>query len=309
MFDLIIIGSSAAGASAGVYAARRNLNFKIVTYDTGGEVALSGEVGNFPGWGNTDGISISEKFVEHLKLYGVEPDIDVKVAKVEKQDNGLFKITGDKLGEEVSYEAKSVIVTSGVHPRHLGIPGEEEYRGKGVTYCTTCDGPLFKDKVVATVGAGNAGLESALMMNEIASKVYLINKYGDFAKGEPILVEKVKNAKNVEIIYEAMTTKITGDQFVSGLAYTDKEGSEHTIDVQGVFVHIGVVPNNEFLPEDLEKNQFGEVIVDKLCATNIPGLFAAGDVTDVAYKQIVIASGQGACAALTAVNYLNRHTG
>lgn len=305
MLDLLIIGSSAAGASAGVYAARRNLNFKIVTIDTGGEVALAGEVGNYPGWGETDGITISQKFQEHLKIYGVEAETDIRVTKITRRADGTFEVTADKLGEAVSFEAKAVIVTTGVHPRHLGVPGEEAYRGKGVTYCTTCDGPLFRGKIVATVGGGNSGLESALMLNEIAEKVYLINIYDNFNKGEPILVEKVKKAENVEIIYLAKTTEIVGDEFVTGLKYEDKDSNEQLLEVQGVFVHIGVVPNNEFLPDDVEKNPFGEVLVDKYGKTNIPGLFAAGDVTDVP-KQIAIASGQGVSAALSAVDYLNK---
>lgn len=305
MLDLLIIGSSAAGASAGVYAARRNLNFKIVTFDTGGEVALSGEVANFPGWGETTGIDISEKFQEHLKLYNVKPDIGIKITNITKQDDGSFVTTGMEGEKEVTYESKTVIITTGVHPRHLNIPGEKEYKGMGVTYCTTCDGPLFKDKVVATIGGGNSGLESALMLDGIASKVYILNKYAEF-KGEPVLIDKVNAAKNVEILPEAMTKEIFGEQFVTGLKYDDKDGKEHTLDVQGVFVHIGVVPNSELVPEGVDTNDFGEIKVDKMCATNVPGLFAAGDVTDIAYKQIVIASGQGACAALSAVDYLNK---
>lgn len=306
MLDLLIIGSSAAGASAGVYAARRNLNFKIITVDTGGEVALSGEVGNFPGWGETDGISVSQKFVEHLNIYNVKLEKDIKVTNITKRDDGNFEVKADKLGEEVAYEAKAVIVTTGVHPRHLGIPGEEEFRGKGVTYCTTCDGPLFRGKVVATIGAGNAGLESALMLNEIAEKVYLINKSNDFSKGETVLVEKVKQADKIEIIYEATTTEIVGEDFVKGLKYKDKEGTEKTLELEGVFVHIGMVPNSDFLPQGIDLDNYGQIKVDQMCATNIPGLFAAGDVTNIPYKQIAIASGQGVCAALSAVDYLNK---
>ncbi len=305
MLDLLIIGSSAAGASAGIYAARRNLNFKITTLDTGGEVALSGEVANFPGWGETTGIEISNKFQEHLKLYNVKPDVGVKITGIKKQDDGNFLVVGDNGGKPVSYEAKTVIITTGVHPRLLNVPGESEFKGKGVTYCTTCDGPLFRGKVVATIGGGNSGLESVLMLKDIAEKVYIINKYNEF-KGDQVLVDKVMKTDNIEIIPEAMTKEIFGDEFVSGLKYDDKDGKEHSLEVQGVFVHIGVVPNNELVPEEVETNKFGEIIVDKTCATNIPGLFAAGDVTDVAYKQIVIASGQGACAALSAVDYLNK---
>lgn len=305
MLDLLIIGSSAAGASAGVYAARRNLNFKIVTFDTGGEVALSGEVANFPGWGETNGIEISAKFQEHLKLYNVDPEVGVKVTNIAQQDDGTFVTTGMKGDDEVTYASKTVIITTGIHPRHLNIPGEEEFKGKGVTYCTTCDGPLFKGKTVATIGGGNSGLESVLMLKDIAEKVYIINKYAEF-KGDDVLADKVKAANNIEIIPEAMTKEIFGDQFVTGLKYDDKDGNEHTLDVQGVFVHIGVVPNSDLIPKELETNEVGEIKVDKACVTNIPGLFAAGDVTDIPYNQIVIASGQGACAALSAVDYLNK---
>lgn len=305
MLDLIIIGSSAAGSAAGIYAARRNLNFKIVTIDTGGEVALSGEIGNYPGFGNTDGIELSGKFLEHLKLYDVEPEIDVKIIKVTKEDDGFFVVKGEKAGEPVKYEAKAVLTTTGVHPRFLGIPGEEKYRGKGVTYCTTCDGPLFRDKVVATIGGGNSALESALMMNEIAAKVYLINKNPQF-KGEAVLIDKVKQADKVEIIYEAKTAEVVGEDFVKGLKYTDKDGKEQSLDVEGIFVHIGMVPNNEFLPEGVETDKFGQVVVDKMCASSLTGFYAAGDVTDVPYKQIAIASGQGVCAVLAAIDYINK---
>ncbi len=304
MHDLIIIGASAAGASAGIYAARRNLNFKIITKDTGGEVALSGEVANFPGFGETDGITISTKFQEHLKIYNVVPETDVTVKSVEKRDNSFF-IQAEQFGKDLEYESRSVIVASGVHPRHLNIPGEQEYRGKGVTYCTTCDGPLYKGKIVATIGGGNSALESALMLNEIAEKVYLINKNPKF-KGDTVLMEKVKKAERVEIIYNALTQEIFGDNFVKGLRYKDADGNIQEISVEGVFVHIGMVPNSDFLPEYIEKNEYGEVKVDKICRTNIPGLFAAGDVTDIPYKQIAIAVGQGVCAALSAVDYLNK---
>ncbi len=304
MYDLIIIGASAAGASAGIYAARRNLNFKIITKDTGGEVALSGEVANFPGFGETDGITISNKFQEHLKIYNIVPETDIEVEKIEKNDEG-FLIKGLKMGEGVEYTSKTVIVASGVHPRHLNIPGEDEYRGKGVTYCTTCDGPLYKGKVVATIGGGNSALESALMLDEIANKVYLINKNPKF-KGDRVLVEKVEKAKNVEIIYSAMTQKIYGDNFVSGLEYKDQNGEMKNIEVNGVFVHIGMIPNSSFVPDEVEKNEYGEIKINKICETNIPGFFAAGDVTDTPYKQIAIATGQGVCASLSVVDYLNK---
>jgi len=305
MLDLLIIGSSAAGSAAGIYAARRRLNFKIVTVDTGGEVALSGEIGNYPGLGMIDGVELSSKFQEHLKIYNVEPEIGIKIIKVEKTKAGHFEVIGDKVGEEVKYETNTVLATTGVHPRHLGILGEDRYRGKGVTYCTTCDGPLFRNKIVATIGGGNSALESALMMNEIAEKVYLINKNSKF-KGDTILIDKVEKSDKVEIIYESMVEEILGEEFVKGLVYKDKDGNKQSLDVEGIFVHIGMVPNNKFLPDDVERDKFGQIKVNKMCSTNVPGFYAAGDVTDVPYKQIIIASGQGACAVLSVIDYINK---
>lgn len=303
--DLLIIGASAAGASAGIYAARRNLNFKIITYDTGGEVATSGEIANFPGWGETDGIAVSKKFQEHLKLYNVEPETGIKTKQIKILDKGSFEVIGDKAKKEIKYQAKAVIIATGVHPRELNVPGEKKYKSKGLSYCSVCDAPLFQNKVTATIGGGNSALESALMLNEIASKVYVINKNPEF-KGEQVLIDKVKKANNVEIIYNALTSEIFGNNFVKGLKYKDKNDKEQTLDVEGIFVHIGMVPNSEFAPQEVEKNKFKEIIADRFCQTNIHGLFAAGDVTDVPYKQIAIASGQGVCAALSAVNYLNK---
>ena len=300
-YDLIIIGGSAAATSAGIYAARRGLNFKIISKDFGGEVATSGEVGNWPGMGNTNGITIAEKFKEHLGLYNVNMEEGVEVESVKKEGEDFLIKT--KEGQD--YNAKSVIVTTGVHPRPLNVPGEKEFRNKGVSYCTTCDGPLFKDKVVATIGGGNSALESGLMLADIASKVYVINKNPQF-KGEAIMIENLKKKQNVEIIYDATTTEIFGDKFVSGLKYKDKDGKGQELKLDGTFVHIGMIPNSNIVPEDVEKNQFGEIKVNANCETNIPGLYAAGDVTDVPFKQIVIAAGQGCIALLSTVQYLNK---
>lgn len=306
MLDLIIIGASAAGTSAGIYAARRNLKFKIITYDTGGEVATSGDVANFPGWGETTGIEISKKFQTHLKFYNITLETGIKIKKINQQPDHSFEIIGEKQEQEIKYQSKTLIIATGVHPRHLNIPGENEFNGKGVTYCTVCDGPLFKNKAVVTIGGGNSALESALMLNEIASKVYLINKNPQF-KGDKVLIDKVKKADKIEILYQALTSEIFGDKFVKGLKYKNKDNQENTLEVEGIFIHIGMLPNTEFTPANLEKNKFNEIIIDhKTCQTNIPGLFAAGDVTDVPYKQIAIASGQGVSAALSAVDYLNK---
>lgn len=320
-YDLIIIGGSAAATAAGIYAVRRNLNFKIISKDFGGEVATSGEVDNYPGVPDTDGIQLAEKFRKHLKDYGVEPEIGVEVEKITKQEDGTFCITA-KTGKEITmavekmpedgssvpkcdYVAKTVIIATGVHPRELNVPGEKELRNKGVSYCSVCDMPLFKDKVVATIGGGNSVLESGIMGADIASKVYVINKNPVF-KGDQVLIDNLLSKKNVAVIYNANTTQILGDGFVSVLKYKDQTGEEKDLKVDGVFIHIGMIPNSVIVPEGVEKNNFGEIVVSKNCETNVPGLFAAGDVTDVPFKQIVIAAGQGCIATLSVVNYLNK---
>ncbi|MBI2068554.1 MAG: FAD-dependent oxidoreductase [Candidatus Yanofskybacteria bacterium] len=304
MFDLIIIGGSAAAASAGIYATRRALNFKIITKDFGGEVATSGEVDNYPGIPGTNGIELADKFKKHLTNYGVIPEEGVEVKKIIRQTDGIFLINAAKEGQDIEYTARAVIVATGVHPRELNIPGEKEFKNKGVSYCTVCDGPVFGGKTVAIIGGGNSALEAGLMMADIAGKVYMLNKNPVF-KGDTILLDNLKTKKNVEFIYSVKTSGITGKQFVTGLKY-EEGGSEKELKVDGVFVHIGMLPNSGVVPEDVRKNNYGEIVVDKNCQTNIPGLYAAGDVTDVPFKQIVIAAAQGVCALLSAVQYLNK---
>lgn len=320
-YDLIIIGGSAAATAAGVYAARRGLNFKIITKDFGGEVATSGVIDNWPGVIHTDGLSLSDQFKAHLKANGVEPEEGVEVRSIVKQSDGLFCVSVNKDGEIMAadktqpvdtenapacdFDAKAIIVSTGVHPRLLGVPGEKEFRNKGVTYCTTCDGPLFQGKVTTVIGGGNSALEAALMLADIASQVYVINKNPQF-KGEKVLIDNLASKKNVQVIYSAMTTEIVGEQFVTAVRYTDKDGKSQELKTDGAFIHIGQIPNSFPVPAEVAKTPTGEIIVDANMATNVPGLFAAGDVTNVPFKQIVIAAGQGCIAALSAVQYLNR---
>lgn len=310
ILDLIIIGAAAAGCTAAVYAARRKLNFRVITKDIGGEVALSGVVENWPGIESIQGFELAQNFYKHAKSYGVEFDEGYGVTKIEQVNNYHIVHAEDTAGKKLEYKTKTVLIASGIHPRHLGVPGEEDLQSKGVTYCTVCDGPLFRGKVTATVGAGNSALESALMMAELAEKVYLITKYpesnlGGFPKGETILIDKIKEKENVEIIYSAMTTAIGGENAVSSLSYKDIESEEeNTIEINAAMIHIGMIPNSQFV-ECSEKNKSGEIMVDQKCATNCKGVFAAGDVTDVPYKQISISVGQGATAALSAIEYIN----
>lgn len=311
MYDLVIIGAAAAGCTAAVYAARRNLNFIIITKDIGGEVALSGEVENWPGQIHTTGIQLAQDFHKHAASYNANIKNGLMVTNIIQENKTHIVETVDGAGKTENFTTKAVIIASGIHPRTLGIPGEDELRGKGVTYCTVCDGPLYKKKVTTTIGSGNSALESALMMAGIASKVYLLSKYpdtketnGGFPKGENILIDKIKKTPNVEIIYGASTKKILGTDFVTGLEYTDASGTSQTITTDGAMVHIGMIPNTDFVGT-VEKNPIKEIIVSQKCETSIPGIFAAGDVTNIPYKQISIAAGQGAVAALAAIEYIN----
>ena len=322
VYDLIIIGGSSAATPAAIYAARRGLKFKIVTKDFGGELATSGEIGNWPGIVSTNGIELAQQFREHLEALKVEIDEGVEVEKITKRSDGAFCIATkqdgvtmaeDKMnvdGEapmKCDYEAKTIIIATGAHPKELNIPGEKEYRTKGVSYCTVCDGPIFAGKVTATIGGGNSALESALMLADISSKVYVINKNPEF-KGEQVLIDNLKAKKNVEIIYNASTTEIFGNEFAQGLRYGDTRGAIHELRADGIFVHIGMIPNSYLVPAEVAKDQFGYIKVNANCETSVPGLFAAGDVTDVPFKQNPIAAGQGTIALLSAVGYLNRQS-
>jgi alkyl hydroperoxide reductase subunit AhpF len=303
MYDLIIIGGSAAGASAGIYAARRGLKFLIIARDLGGEVALSGDVENWLGIKRTTGVELSAMFREHVESYKPEVLEGYLVKSVTKDGDGMFTVTTD---DDKTYRAKTVLIASGAHSRLLGVPGEDTYRLKGVSYCTVCDGPLFAGKRTVTIGGGNSALESALMMADIASHVTVINKNPAF-KGEAALIGKVTTHPKITVIYSATTTEITGDgSFANGLKYKDGDGAEHTLAMGGAFVHIGQVPNSQMVPPECTKDQFGYINIGVDCATECPGLFAAGDVTHSAHKQIIIAAGQGAAAALSAVQYINR---
>jgi len=306
MDDVVVIGGSAAGTAAGIYLARRNIEFRVISIDFGGEVLLSGDIQNWPGIPETNGMELTEKFREHLAYYKVAPELDVAVTGIKKNPEGRFIIEAFKNGESVSYDAKAVIIATGSHPRELHVPGEKEFRGKGLSYCTVCDGPLFGKKTVVTIGGGDAASESGIMLNDIAEKAYVITK-NPYMKGDPSLISRLHACLKVTLITNGMTKRILGNQFVTGVEYEDVVTKEiKTIEAQGVFVHIGMIPNSGFVPPGVERNQYGEIVVDKNCETSVKGIFAAGDVTDTRFKQIGIAVGQGITAALAAVTYVNK---
>ncbi|HBX16441.1 MAG TPA: thioredoxin-disulfide reductase [Candidatus Magasanikbacteria bacterium] len=304
MHDLIILGGSAAGVTAAIYAARRQLDIKLIAGDIGGEIATTDIIENYPGYVKVGGLELAEKFKEQLKYNNVSVDEGWLAKKIEKKDN-YFVVTAKNFSDkEKTYETKTVIVATGVHPRHLGVPGEKELFHRGVTYCAVCDAPLFKNKIVAVVGGGNSALESALMLGEIAAQVFFLNRNPQF-KGEAVLIEKVKKHSKITVLTRATTQKILGEKSVTGVEYEDAAGQTQQITVNGIFVHVGWEPNADFI-DLVKKNTKGEIMVDQNSATDVPGIFAAGDVTDTAYKQIIVAAGMGATAALSAVNFLNK---
>lgn len=311
MFDIIIIGGSAAGLSAAIYAARRKLNCKIIAETIGGEVALAPKIENWPGIESIAGFELIQKFAGHVRSYGVEIEEGWRVEKLTPEKNYFALTAKDGRGREKNYQSKAIILATGIHPRRLDVPGEEELFHKGLTYCSVCDGPLFKNKTIATVGSGSSSLASTMMMSKIAKKIYLISKYPDteeggrgFPKGEKVLIDQVKSLPNVEIIYGARVASVIGKDKVNGLTYLDVNGKKQTLPLDAILVNIGMTPNSE-LSGSAHKDPLGQIIVNDRCETSVPGLFAAGDVTNAPYKQIGIAAGQGIIAALSAIDYVN----
>ncbi len=300
MKDLIIIGGGPAGITAAVYAARKKLDLCMVSRDIGGQTAWSLEVENYTGYQFLSGPELAQKFREHLEKFTFELKEGEEVLKVEKEGD-TFKVTTKDSGV---LESKTVIVATGKRPRLMNVKGESTFKGKGLTYCATCDGPLFTGKDVAVIGGGNSGLDAAMQMIRLAKKVYLINDV-DKLTGDPVMQEKISKAANVEVLNSSKIVEITGDKFVKSIKVQTR-GQAREVAVQGIFVEIGLVPNSKCF-ELVDRNQRGEIIVNDKCETSVEGMFAAGDVTSVPEKQIIIAAGEGAKACLSAFKYLSTH--
>jgi len=298
-YDTIIIGAGAAGITAAIYAARAELKFEIISKDVGGLTLWSPDIENYPGYHDLSGMELIEKFKEHMDQYDIKVKDD-SVEKVEKKDNDYLVKT--KEGEE--YKTKTVIVCSGSSPRKLDVPGAEEYEGKGVAFCATCDGPLFKDKDVAVIGGGDSAITSAQTLLKIANKIYIINLGEELTGNDKERIKKVKQSDKVEVINNAKTKKILGkDDFVNKLKY-EQNGEEKTIDVEGIFVEIGHIRNTDMVKDLIELNDKKEIVVDKKGAASEKGIYAAGDVTSLPGKQTVIACGDGSRALLSASDYI-----
>ncbi|RRS03809.1 alkyl hydroperoxide reductase subunit F [Aquabacterium soli] len=306
-YDVLIVGGGPAGAAAAVYAARKGIRTGVAAERFGGQVNDTLAIENYISVLETDGPKFAMGLEAHARAY----DVDImNLQRAEAivpaaQPGGLVEV---KLANGGSLKGKTVIISTGARWRNVNVPGEQEYRNKGVAYCPHCDGPLFKGKRTAVIGGGNSGVEAAIDLAGIVAHVTLI-EFADQLKADAVLVSKLQSLPNVTIHTNAQTTEITGEAGkVNGLKYKDRAtGVEHLVPLEGVFVQIGLVPNTEWLKGTVELSRFGEIIVDAKGATNVPGVFAAGDATTVPFKQIVIAAGDGAKAALAAFDHLIRH--
>ncbi len=303
-FDVLIVGGGPAGASASIYASRKGIRTGIVAERFGGQVMDTLAIENFISIKETEGPKLVAALEEHVKSY----DIDVmhlqRAAKLSKSG----QMVQVELESGAQLTSKAVIIATGARWRELGVPGESEYRGHGVAYCPHCDGPLFKGKHVAVIGGGNSGVEAAIDLAGIVGHVTLL-EFADQLKADAVLQKRLHSLSNVTVIIGAQTTEVTGvDGKVNGLIYKDRATEEsHVLDVAGVFVQIGLIPNTDWLKGTIELSQYGEIEIDAHGATSMPGVFAAGDVTTIPYKQIIMAMGEGARAALGAFDYLIRN--
>ena len=296
MYDIIIVGAGPAGLSSGIYASRLGAKTLILEkLNPGGQITLSSEIENYPGVCEVkSGIEFMACWPEQAKRFGAE----IKSEEVEELriENGEWRIKTSK----TIYKAKAVIVATGSTPKKAGFEGEEEFIGRGVSYCAVCDGFFYKDKVVAVIGGGDTALEEALYLSKIAKKVYLIHRRDKF-RAAPSTQKKVFDTPNIEIIYNETVKKVVGNEFVEGIILSSKE-----LKVDGVFVFVGMKVNNELVKDLVELNEWGEVKVDLNMKTSCKGLYAAGDIRENSVKQVVAAAGDGAVAAINAVKYIEK---
>lgn len=305
IYDLIIIGGGPAGVSAGIYAARQKLDTLLITKNFGGQMAKKAvNIENYPGMGEISGMELIQKFEKHLK----KNDIKIKmesVSKVKKTGNTFSVTTRDR--EE--QKSRAVIIASGSDPRPLEIPGEKKYIGKGVSYCVTCDGPIFTDKTVAVIGGGNSAFEAAYSLSRYARKIYIM-EYSAQVKADLENQQRAKETGKIELVTNVLLKEIRGGDFVESVTYEDNTTKEVSVlKLDGIFVEIGSQPATSVVKDLVDFNERDEIVADpRTCQTKTQGLFAAGDVSDTTFKQIVIAAGTGATAALSVSNYLKLST-
>ncbi|WP_278400059.1 alkyl hydroperoxide reductase subunit F [Stutzerimonas kunmingensis] len=304
-FDVLVVGGGPAGAAAAIYAARKGIRTGVAAERFGGQVLDTMAIENFISVKETEGPKLARALEEHVREYEVDiMNLQRASQLIPDGADGLHRVQFENGGE---LKAKTLILATGARWREMNVPGEQEYRGRGVAYCPHCDGPLFKGKRVAVIGGGNSGVEAAIDLAGIVAHVTLL-EFGEELRADAVLQRKLNSLPNVRVLKMAQTTEVQGDgQKVTGLVYKDRTSDElHNVELEGIFVQIGLLPNSEWLKGALELSRFGEIIVDAKGQTSIPGVFAAGDVTTVPYKQIVIAVGEGAKASLSAFDHLIR---
>ncbi len=299
LYDVVIIGGGPAGLSAAIYTARKVLKTLLISKDLGGQMIWTYDVDNYLGFSQIEAGDLIAKFEEHVAKYGVEKLVGPGVKVLELAGKTKKVITDDG----GTYLTRTVIIATGKRPRLLDVPGEKELLGMGVTYCSTCDAPLFADLDVAVAGGGNSALEAVIDLMKIARKTYLVSLTP--LTGDQILQDKVAGSSKVEIFAEHEILQITGDSSVNGLEIKSlKTGEAGKLSIAGIIVEIGLLPNSELVVDILETNKIGEIIVDSRCRTGVSGVFACGDVTDTPFKQVVVAAGEGAKSALSAYDYI-----
>ena len=303
MYDTIIIGSGPAGLTAGIYAARREMKVLIIGKELGGQIMWASEIENYPGFKNIKAGDLINKIKEQVDNLGVEIKTE-EVKEIKKEKNKFIIYTQKEI-----FNSKTVIIAMGLQPRRLKIPGEKEFNGRGVTYCANCDGPFFKEKNVVVVGGGNSALDAAEVLSKIAKQVYLVHRRNEF-RGFEVLVDEVKSKKNIELILNSEIKEIIGDLKVNKVIVANlKEKKEKELIVDGVFIEIGRIAHTDLVAKLVERNEQNQIIIDSQSRTLTPGLFAAGDVTNSAFKQLTIAMGSATTAALSAYQYLQLKKG
>lgn len=299
MYDCIIAGGGPAGMAAAIYLARQQLRFAMFTGEIGGQVVYSSDIENYLGLPDLSGVELVQKFQKHLEEYQDQFELheNEKVTNITRIEKGFAVKT-----EKGVYKAKTILITTGSKHRKLNVPGEKEFEGKGVTYCATCDAPLFRNKAVAIVGGGNSAMDAALFAEKYSSKIHLIN-INESLMGDDVMKSKVTSSAKISVHNECKTVRIEGKDHVDSIVLEAKDGKEESYPVEGVMIEIGLVPVADFI-DFVEKDRYKQIVIDKKNLTSVEGVFAAGDVTDVSEKQIAVSVGEGSKAALSIIKYL-----
>ncbi len=303
MLDTVIIGSGPAGLTAAIYASRAALNYAVLEKAgySGGQIITTNDLDNYPGMPNIDGASFAMALQEHAEKLGAEIQ-DATVTAIERAADGTYVI---KIDGQEDIATKTVILATGANPRHLNIPGESKFTNRGVHYCATCDGAFYRKKVTAVIGGGNTALEDALFLANLCEKVYLVHRR-DELRGDKQSQEKIFATSNIEFVKSAVPKEFKGEQKVTALEIEYKKTGEVVdIPLDGVFVAVGMIPNNELVPDFVQKDETGYVIADEMCKTNAPGFFVAGDLRTKELRQVITAASDGACAVKSVSDYLN----